>query len=68
MTHYTDHVTKVHMDDFISCHVVGCSKLAINQFATKLYPYVKHPKLCTYFEQEIYLFIYFFVPLYFFPT
>jgi hypothetical protein len=26
------------MDDLINCHVVGCSKLAINQFVTKLCP------------------------------
>ena len=32
MTHYTDHVTKVHIDDFINYHVVGCNKLTTNQF------------------------------------
>ena len=26
------------MDDLINCYVVGCSKLAINQFVTKLCP------------------------------
>ena len=26
------------MDDFINCHVVGCSKLVINQFVAKLCP------------------------------
>ena len=26
------------MDDLINCHVVGCSKLAINQFVAKLCP------------------------------
>jgi hypothetical protein len=26
------------MDDLINCHVVGCSKLAINQFIAKLCP------------------------------
>ena len=31
-------MTKIHIDDFISCHVVGCSKLATNQFVAKLCP------------------------------
>ena len=31
-------MTKVHVDDLISCHVVGCSRLATNQFVAKLYP------------------------------
>jgi hypothetical protein len=26
------------MDDLINCHVVGCSKLVINQFVAKLCP------------------------------
>ena len=26
------------MDSFISYHIVGCRKLATNQFVTKLYP------------------------------
>ena len=26
------------MDDLINCHVVGCNKLAINQFVAKLCP------------------------------
>jgi hypothetical protein len=30
MTYVIGHVTKVHVDDLISCHVVGCSKLVTN--------------------------------------
>ena len=30
MTHYIGHVTKVHVDDLISWHVMGYSKLATN--------------------------------------
>jgi hypothetical protein len=29
-------VTKVHVDDFISCHAVSCNKLAIYWFVAKL--------------------------------
>ena len=28
---------KVHVDDLISCHLMGCSKLVINWFVVKLY-------------------------------
>ena len=39
------------MDDLINCHVVGCSKLAINQFVAKICP------LLNIFLFFIYLFI-----------
>ncbi len=31
-------MTKVHVDDLIGCHVVGCSKPAKHWFVTKLCP------------------------------
>ena len=31
-------MTKVHIDDLIGCHVVGCSKPAKHWFVTKLCP------------------------------
>ena len=31
-------MTKIHVDDLISCHVVGCSKLVTNWFVAKLCP------------------------------
>ncbi len=31
-------MTKIHVDDLISCHVIGCSNLATNWFVAKLYP------------------------------
>ena len=33
------HVTKVHVDDLISWHVVDCSNMATNQFIAKLSPF-----------------------------
>ena len=30
------------MDNLISCHVVVCSKLVINQFVAKFYPLMSH--------------------------
>ena len=39
MTYLIGHVTKVHMDDFISYHVVACNKLVVNWFVAKLYPF-----------------------------
>ena len=32
-------MTKIYLDDLINCHVVGCSKLATNQFVAKLCPF-----------------------------
>ena len=34
------------MDDLINCYVVGCSKLAINQFVAKLCPLLNMSFLC----------------------
>jgi hypothetical protein len=31
-------VTKLHVNDLISCHVVGCNKLVTNQVIVKLCP------------------------------
>ena len=45
-------MTKIHIDDLINCNVVGCSKLAINQFVAKLCP------LLNFF---IFIFILFFI-------
>ena len=38
MTYLIGHVTKVHVDDFISYHVVSYNKLTTNQVVAKLYP------------------------------
>ena len=32
-----DHVTKVHIDGLVNYHVVGCCKLATNQFVVDLF-------------------------------
>jgi hypothetical protein len=37
MIHQIGHMTKIHVDDFINCHVMGCNKLAVNWFVAKLY-------------------------------
>ena len=44
-------MTKIHIGDLINCHVVGYSKLAINQFVAKLSPLLN--------MDFIYLFIFF---------
>ena len=31
-------MTKIHVDDLISWHVIDCSKLVTNWFVVKLYP------------------------------
>lgn len=37
----THDVISCHVDDLISCHVIGYSKLATNWFVEKLYPLLK---------------------------